>query len=343
MIALTVIVKNEVKDLDRCLKSAYGKVDAIYVAITNTGKRLALEEIIAKYDGKAFLHEWKDDYAEARNFIMSQVPKDYEYVMYLDADDTLEGDIDEPTTDAIYVPYHVGDLEFSTIRIVKNNGSWRWKGRVHELLTCDTTFTSSKSGFYVQHHEKFKPSRDSWNTKLEILTDEYSQSARTAYYYARETATEGKIDEAIHAYQAYLMLPGWTEERYVANHALADLYRAKNDYTKAIEQDLQGLLILPDARDSYFGIAEGYYYMNDWEKLIMWTELGLTRPLRNWTMIHDVREETFNYLIFYVVALDKVGRKEEAFEYTKKAIEIDPKHEQHVQNLAFYMNTFSVQ
>lgn len=88
MISLAMIVKNEEKYLDRCLKSAAHMVDEIVVVDTGSTDRTI--EIASRYGAKIFHFEWIDDFAAARNYSLEHVTGDW--VLVLDADQYFEED-----------------------------------------------------------------------------------------------------------------------------------------------------------------------------------------------------------------------------------------------------------
>lgn len=68
-LSLCLIVKNEEKYLERCLKSLRNYVDEII--ITDTGSADTTVEIAKKYTDKVYHFEWIDDFSAARNFCQS--------------------------------------------------------------------------------------------------------------------------------------------------------------------------------------------------------------------------------------------------------------------------------
>ena len=85
-VSLCMIVKNESKVLDRCLKSISDLVDEII--IVDTGSNDNTKEIASKYTDLIYDYKWHDDFAAARNFAFSKATKDYIYTA--DADEVLD-------------------------------------------------------------------------------------------------------------------------------------------------------------------------------------------------------------------------------------------------------------
>ena len=81
-INLVMIMKNEERSLERCLKQAGGIVDEIIIADTGSTDRSV--EIAEKSGAKIWKYEWNDDFAAARNFALEH--SDAEWNLILDAD-----------------------------------------------------------------------------------------------------------------------------------------------------------------------------------------------------------------------------------------------------------------
>ncbi len=85
-ISLCMIVKNEERVLNRCLKSIADLMDEII--IVDTGSTDQTKEIARKYTENIYDFEWKDDFSAARNFAFSKATKDYIYSA--DADEVMD-------------------------------------------------------------------------------------------------------------------------------------------------------------------------------------------------------------------------------------------------------------
>lgn len=84
-LGLVMIVKNEERSLDKCLKSVRNLVDEIY--ITDTGSTDKTVEIAKKYNAHISHFDWVNDFSKARNFALEQSNCDWNLV--LDADEYL--------------------------------------------------------------------------------------------------------------------------------------------------------------------------------------------------------------------------------------------------------------
>lgn len=80
-----MIVKNEQRSLERCLKSSRKLVDEIIIA--DTGSTDNTKEIAKRFGAKLYDFAWCDDFSAARNFALEQSDADWNFV--LDADEYL--------------------------------------------------------------------------------------------------------------------------------------------------------------------------------------------------------------------------------------------------------------
>ena len=106
-LGLVMIVKNEERCLERCLKQVKGLVDKIY--ITDTGSTDKTKDIAASFGAILSDYTWNQDFSAARNYALSQ--SDCDWNLVLDADEYLiEGsraDIEAFMEDA----EHVGAIQ----------------------------------------------------------------------------------------------------------------------------------------------------------------------------------------------------------------------------------------
>lgn len=84
-ISLSMIVKNEEKDLPGCLESVKDLVDEII--IVDTGSEDRTIEIAKNYNAKIFHFEWINNFAAARNESLKHC--NGEWILYLDADERI--------------------------------------------------------------------------------------------------------------------------------------------------------------------------------------------------------------------------------------------------------------
>ena len=84
-LSLVMIVKNEERCLERCLKSVEGLVDEII--IVDTGSSDQTKQIALSYGANIYDFKWENDFAKARNYALEQSKGDWNII--LDADEYI--------------------------------------------------------------------------------------------------------------------------------------------------------------------------------------------------------------------------------------------------------------
>lgn len=95
ILSIGMIVKNEEKVLERCLKSMQPLMKAIpcELIIADTGSTDSTVEIAKKYTDNVFHFEWINDFAAARNSTLEKAKG--QWYMFIDADEYFDEDIGE--------------------------------------------------------------------------------------------------------------------------------------------------------------------------------------------------------------------------------------------------------
>lgn len=84
-ISLCIIVKNEERNLEACIKSVQALVDEII--IVDTGSEDDTKKIAAKYTEKIFDFPWGNDFSAARNYSINCAKN--EFILIMDADEVI--------------------------------------------------------------------------------------------------------------------------------------------------------------------------------------------------------------------------------------------------------------
>ena len=347
-VSVALIVRNEERVLGRCLESLRGAVDEI--VIVDTGSEDDTKRVALKYTDKIYDFAWHDDFAAARQFSFDRATGDW--VAWVDADDVVRHanrikpllTATPPEVCGYYWRYIYGwdpsgkpSLEFWRERCVRNDGSFRWVGRVHEVLVPQWPCVQMHDqDVVVEHHSDAERGARKQGRNLKILEDEYEASGgnlepRMLFYLGREYADSGNIERAIEVLQRFLDAGDWDDERFRAQTQIAQLHRILGQYDLALDADLQALKIHPRWPDAYFGLAETYYYLQDWPRVIHWCDLGRAMPVPQTNVFVNPRDYDVNWIIYYTNALYHLGELQTALEWTRRALDIrldDPWHSQ---------------
>lgn len=138
-ICLAMIIKNESKVLRRCLDSVKGKVSTYAIFDTGSSREEFLEQQkiildVLGVNGSYSQVEW-EGFAGSRNHALRMARGAARYILSLDADETLEGDIPE-LTEPLYSIAVTNDGKTMNWRelLLATSCPATWDGDIHEHL-----------------------------------------------------------------------------------------------------------------------------------------------------------------------------------------------------------------
>ena len=97
LLSIGMIVKNEERCLEKCLKALEPLRQAIpcELVIADTGSTDKTKDIASKYADALFDFPWVNDFSKARNAVIAKCSG--KWFLYLDADEYLSSDVTELT------------------------------------------------------------------------------------------------------------------------------------------------------------------------------------------------------------------------------------------------------
>lgn len=265
MTALCLIVKgsddSEAKLLDQCLKSVHKHVDGIFIQLNAPkGKKISqkVKTVAEKYTKEIAVFEWTGSFVAARKANFAQVPKKYDWILWLDTDDTVENPekikevcaVVPKDTHSVYIKYDYDHDEFGnvltplwTCRMVRNDGSLDWKSSiddseisVHETLVPKRSVKqASNNEFKVIHHADNKKRDQSLTRNIELLEAMYERQKenridpRILFYLATHYYDAARFYEAKALLIQYLQTSGWSEERSEAHVFMGKIFNLDKD------------------------------------------------------------------------------------------------------------------
>jgi len=292
-----MIVKGDDKEavlLDNCLGSVAEYVDGIFITITqqNTNVR----EVAEKYNAVICEYEWKDDFADARNFSFSQVTEDYEYILWLDSDDLVRGanklkDIcnahDE--VDGFIMTYLYEFNDFGTClvahdktRIIRK-GTTEWYGNgIHEDFRPLRELKLVKiTDIEIIHTSKHERKVESAERNIRISrkwTEEQPQDPRSWWNLANSLKSFQYSSEVVDAYEKFIGLTESESEKFIAFLAIADVYLTQNDPIRALEVTRRAIGLFPEYPDGYIQLGRVFRELNQLEKAEKYFRQSLSLP-----------------------------------------------------------------
>ncbi|HEY1831508.1 MAG TPA: glycosyltransferase [Acidimicrobiales bacterium] len=216
-----MIVKNEAEALPRLAATLDGQLD--HWTIVDTGssdETVALtRELFSGVPGEVIEDEWRG-FGPSRNVALVAARPHTEWLLFLDADETLHGAVERATSieyDAVDVEIEFGELRFMLPRMVRTELEWEWHGRTHEYLALNygQANTFATTSFYIKHHGDGGSRDDKFERDIALLQAdlrEFPDDARTHFYLARTYEDLGEYARAATWYAKRARLGGWEEE-----------------------------------------------------------------------------------------------------------------------------------
>lgn len=216
--SLTMIVKNEEKNLAACLDSVKDVVDEII--LVDTGSTDGTIQIAEKYNAKIFQYEWTNNFSAARNFALGKsIGK---WIFYLDADERLDSNsIAEfkNLSDAnLLIGYYCTvknynldrnrDNSVRHIRLFANSPEIKFIGKVHEQLEpslAQNKYQLLHSNIFI-HHVGYSNSKEDKQKKIErnlsLLKEEYALT-KAAYSLFQIAQSYNILNDRLNAFKYY--------------------------------------------------------------------------------------------------------------------------------------------
>ncbi|RMD65874.1 glycosyltransferase [Candidatus Pacearchaeota archaeon] len=347
-ISLCMIVRNEEKNIKKCLSSVRALVDEIVVV--DTGSSDNTKEIAREFGAKIFSAAWEGDFAKARNISLEKATKDW--ILVLDADELISPKDHKKIveflsqTDAVgvalitrnYTPDSraagwksvegdeyaesqgwVGWYENFKIRLFRNNPKVKFSGKVHESVR-DSLKSLGKIvalNVPVHHYGYFdKQSMASKGKVYEKLGAEKlneSNDWRACYELGRQCLHNGEVERALELFaRATELNPNDFKSWFMLGSAYL-LSNANDALDKAIEALNASLKINPNYNATYTNIGIAYAKQGKTKRAIEFFKKSIS--------LNNKDANAYKNLGICYQSIGERGKAREAFE---RALELNP-------------------
>lgn len=280
-IAFAAICKPDAAEallLDQCLASVKDHVDGIFITQAGPAPDPAVSKVIKKYKGVESFYKWDFNFANARNFNFAQVPEDYDYILWLDADDTIENPhllrnvIEQnPAIDLYAFWYNYGFDEWGNpivvhqkTRVIRNDGCVSWAGALHEDFKHNRTIsTKFVEGIEVIHHSEMARIIDAKSRNLEVaqrMVTDLPSDPRSYWNLAQSQIGAYEYEDALKTFAKFLEMSESNEEKYIARLRCGESLWALQRKQAAIDEIRAAIGLKPDYPDAYIRLGEYLYH-----------------------------------------------------------------------------------
>jgi ADP-heptose:LPS heptosyltransferase/glycosyltransferase involved in cell wall biosynthesis len=348
-----LIVKNEERDLPRCLRSIETVVDGVVLVDTgSTDATLEVARAATKlpiyaqtYTGasrKDDTGDWKIwNFSGARNVFVREIDDcGADYVLWVDADDELL------TPHQLRRVFYWDQYDVFGIQVKSSGSCWThhrvWKtrrgihfeGRCHEYPTYGGHAECTLTDVAVYHHAEPGAGENSNARNMRILLEEYAEapSPRTAFYLANTYRDVRRYAEAVPWYDRRIALGrGYQDEWLFAHLYKANCQRLVKDFVGARQTLHQALAVASGWAEFWMELAYCCYDQHDYEGTIghaliardkpqpptaLWREPNkyTDQPPRLISWCYEHLGELAHALTWALRARDKIGGRDQEWE-----------------------------
>jgi tetratricopeptide (TPR) repeat protein len=275
-LCLNMIVKNESKIITRMLQSVLPIIDTY--CICDTGSTDNTVELIESFFqqhnifGK-IVKEPFINFEHNRTVALRHAYNMSDYILLLDADMCL--DIKEFTKEmllgyeAISILQGSEDFYYKNVRIIKNNGLFKYTGVTHEYLSFPNdrgikTTTFDKNILFINDFGDGGCKNDKYERDIKLLLkgiEDEPGNVRYYFYLANSYHDSGQYEKAIQYYKKRIELGNWIQEQWYSAYRIGKCYNSLNDIEKAIYYWLQAFEMFPRRIENLYEIV--HYYRNN--------------------------------------------------------------------------------
>ncbi|MFA5032167.1 MAG: glycosyltransferase [bacterium] len=339
-ISLCMIVKDEEKNLPRCLDSFKDLVDEIIVVDTGSTDRTV--EIAKSYGAKVYYFKWCDDFSAARNESLKYATK--EWILIIDADEYIDSGNKEKIKQVLQNPvcsaYSINTKNFlapyspifavnTLIRLYKKIPGICYNGKIHNQIESSIKKLGVKIGItdIFIYHTGYLAKDKNDGERINMLKECYKETPTDPlvnFYLGEKYESMSNYDTAIEHFKkavvsqiSAIFLPGMLH--------IIDIYNKKELPDEALKWFRKTLRVYPDDFMLHIMASQSYNLKKEYLESIKELKNGMKKLNKRNT------ESLFNMEVSPSVIYGMIGANyeclgiiEKAIFYYKKAIEITP-------------------
>ncbi|MCX5749293.1 MAG: glycosyltransferase [Candidatus Saganbacteria bacterium] len=334
-VSLCMIVKDEYKELEKCLESAKGMYDELVVVWNGNDPKTM--DVMEENCAKVIKYRWKDDFSDARNLSLKNAS--CKRVLWLDADDVVSKDCGADLKEflrycesaALHLPVEMSGnsgQKAHSIRVIKNGYKVKFKNKVHEVLKFPKRYLVSYFPLKIIH-EGYTDSvalenKEQRNEKIlkRMLKDKHDNSNALFYLGMNET----NIKSSTKYINKYLKLNRGTNDlKEMALTKLAANYLKNGDLKKAIKFGYKALEYNNLLAAAYIIIGNALEMEYKYHQAVtMYETAKISKPNETAMFLSDVNDYTYTPRLNLGKLYIKMGDLEKAKENLTEALKYRP-------------------
>lgn len=233
-------------------------------------------------------------------------------------------------------------FSFYRERIVKNNGRFLFKGRVHEAIVPEGNIIYSDAEI---HHKSIKTAYSERNLLIyeKQLANNEPFSPRDMFYYGRELYYHKKHAQCRKILKSFLNTDGWTENKIEACKTLALSYNETHNTDKAIAALLKSFEYDTPRAEICCELGYTFKNKNEFKTAAYWFKAALNSEKKaNGGFINN---DCYNFIpaIELAVCFDKTGDYKTANEYNELAGTFKPYNSSYIANKQYFNNILTLE
>jgi len=349
-LSLCMIVRDEEKNLERCLQSVREAVDEII--ILDTGSTDQTKKIAAKYTTHVDDYAWQDDFSAARNASLALATKPF--ILWLDADDVIEAPQLEKLIalkgqlhdgiDAVMMPYHYAfspdgkpSLVFERERIVRRAAGFAFSGAVHEAMAVSGNIVHADIAVRHMGEHGLSSNRRNLAIYRRWIESGAQLSPRDRYYYARELKNAGEYEQALSAYDEFMKMRGWTVNRQDAMMERGDCLMSLGRHEEAKRAYFAALETGEPRAETLCALGACFLQEGSLRAAALWYRAALLCRIPE-EKLAFICPDAYGYipLMQLCVILSRLGEEEEASRMNEQALLLRPGDPAALYNRAYF-------
>ncbi|MGN9134006.1 glycosyltransferase [Clostridium sp. HCP1S3_B4] len=326
-LSVAMIVKNEEKNIERCLK-AIKKLDnkiSYEIIIVDTGSTDKTIEISQKYTDKVYKHPWNGNFSDMRNISINYCKG--EWILILDADEVLENPerLVEFLTSSKEKKYNAAEIIIKNLlgadinnyitvnlfRLFKRNKEFYYEGRIHEQPRVLVPYTNSRVSVlhYGYSREDYEVMKYKYERNKALLEEDLKNGADPIYTRFQLAQTYAMANESLKALmvikEAYEL-----EKSRVDGKRSIDVYHFYSrelvnfsNYESAIKVAKEGIEYCKSSLDFFYVLSFCYKELKKYDEAIKNFEIyfNMYNKKKKGILVHE-DEKKYGSLVDYSYA-----------------------------------------